>query len=214
MSGSFVVLEGIDGSGTTTQASLLNSWLVEQGVPSRLTREPSDGPIGSLIRLILKGRIAGSPSSQPFDPRAVALLFAADRLDHIDTVIAPEVRHGTCVISDRYVASSLAYQSVDVDAEWVKSINLMARQPDLTIFLRVGAEAALERITKRQGLHRDLYETLIVQKKVAERYEALLADGAMANAKVLDGTKPVAELALEIRRVVAEQVLEVKRLSL
>lgn len=210
MSGSFVALEGIDGSGTTTQASLLTSWLLEQGRAVRLTREPSDGPIGSLIRLILKGRVTSGVAGTPVDPGAIALLFAADRLDHIDTVIAPAMASGACVVSDRYVASSLAYQSIDLDIAWVKSINLMARQPDLTIFLRLDASVAIDRIAKRQGTEPDLYETLLVQQKVAQRYEELLAEGAMANARVLDGTKPVSELALAIRRLVAEQVLDVK----
>ena len=109
--GKFVVLEGMDGAGTTTQAARLAEALRARGVHVRLTREPSDGPIGMMVRQVLTGRIV-SPAGRAPGWATMALLFAADRMDHVESEIEPFLLAGGTVISDRYDASSLAYQSV------------------------------------------------------------------------------------------------------
>ena len=111
MSGRFIVLEGIDGAGTTTQCARLAARLRAGKAPVRTTREPSDGPVGATIRQILAGRVVGAGGRAP-GWATMALLFAADRADHIDAEIEPFLSTGGTVISDRYDASSLAYQSV------------------------------------------------------------------------------------------------------
>ena len=105
--GKLIVLEGIDGSGTTTQARLLCEWLAGRGVAVHLTREPSDGPVGRLIREILHGAHA------PVAGDTMALLFAADRVDHLSREVLPALDRGTHVVTDRYYHSSLAYQAID-----------------------------------------------------------------------------------------------------
>ena len=111
--GNFIVFEGIDGSGTTTQAALLRSRFEQQGLPAHVTAEPSAGPIGTQIRQILSGRLvvprSGSQSS--FDWQTMALLFAADRHDHVRAEIEPNMIDGVNVICDRYLYSSVIYQS-------------------------------------------------------------------------------------------------------
>ena len=143
--GRFVVLEGIDGAGTTTQMGKLASRLRAVGNKVvRATREPSDGPIGMMVRQILTGRIV-APGGAP-GWATMALLFAADRMDHVESEIEPILAEGGIVISDRYDASSLAYQSVssgrggEQAVDWIRQLNRHALRPDLTIVLDVSAE--------------------------------------------------------------------------
>jgi dTMP kinase len=118
-----VVLEGLDGAGTTTQGRLLADALRADGRTVHLTAEPSGGPIGVLVRQVLKRRIVGRDGA-PFDPAALALLFAADRLDHAAVEIAPKLAAGVDVVSDRFTLSSLAYQGLDLgDMDWVEAVN-------------------------------------------------------------------------------------------
>jgi dTMP kinase len=190
--GKFIVLEGIDGSGTTTQAALVAEHLRARGARIHLTREPSDGPVGMLIRAVLSGRLR-SAGGAPFDRRSLALLFAADRLDHMTSEVEPRLCAGVTVISDRYVCSSLAYQSQDCPAAWVKELNRLAPVPDLCVFLRVGTRDAGRRLSlSRQA--RDIFEEGAFQRRVAASYERairavprgrlLVVDGAMSKEKV------------------------------
>lgn len=167
--GLFIALEGIDGSGTTTQARRLRDWIAQQTTKTVVTTcEPTTGPIGTLIRGYLRREIE-DPSG-----KTLALLFAADRIDHVQREIAPHLKAGHIVISDRYVYSSLAYQSLSVDLEWVSLLNREAPEPDLTIYLQVDAETALRRVDAR-GQARELFEALELQKQIAARYDSLLA---------------------------------------
>lgn len=200
-SGKLIVLEGIDGAGTTTQARRLVEALTAAGKPARLTREPSDGPIGVLIRQVLTGRVVARPghgAPMPMDGASVALLFAADRLDHIHSEIQPLLERGTHVISDRYVLSSLAYQSLDNDLEWVMAINEKARTPDLTVFLDVPEDRAMERRKATRDLE-ERFEAMDLQRRVAESYRTLAAEGrSLGEIVTLDGTAGVDDVARAI----------------
>ncbi len=173
--GRFVVLEGIDGSGSTTQLERLATALGARGLRVHTTSEPTSGPIGVLIRQILQRRIAladGTP--RPFAWSTMALLFAADRVDHVDNEILPALREGTWVLSDRYDLSSLAYQSATSPepervVPWIKSLNSHALRPDLTIVLDVPAEVAAARRGIR-GSREELYEKHELQRRLAEVY--------------------------------------------
>src|SRR5512147_683892 len=133
--GRFVVLEGLDGAGTTTQARLLGDALRGAGRRVHVTAEPSAGPAGALVRQILTRRVAGA-GGEGFDPAALALLFAADRLDHVASEIAPKIAAGLDVVSDRFTLSSLAYQGLTTgDMGWVDVLNARAAVPDVTLFL-------------------------------------------------------------------------------
>ena len=138
--GRFIALEGIDGSGTTTQSRDLAQLLAQRGHSILRTQEPSDGPIGREIRRRL------ASSSAPPDPATVALLFAADRLDHVDSEIRPALEQGKIVLCDRYVMSSWVYQSLDCDPAWVREINRHAPWPDRTFLLEIAPEVALARV--------------------------------------------------------------------
>ncbi len=175
--GRFVVVEGIDGAGTTTQVARLAERLRPGARPVRTTREPSDGPVGTLVRQVLTGRIVTPNGKAPGWP-AMALLFAADRMDHVESEIEPWVTGGGIMISDRYDASSLAYQSVssgragDGTVDWIRSLNRHAPRPDLTIVLDCPADLAAARRESR-GEAAQLYEQNEVQQALAAFYRDL-----------------------------------------
>lgn len=176
--GHFIVLEGIDGAGTTTQLERLRGALRKRGLPVHATREPSDGPIGTMIRQVLQGRIVVPGVSGPRAPTwsTMALLFAADRTDHLDAEIMPNLLDGVTVLSDRYDHSSVAYQTVaggkPESAKWIREINAQARRPDLTVVLDVSADVAAKRRQSRQG-RPELYEDHELQRRLAEFYLSL-----------------------------------------
>jgi len=201
--GLFLVLEGLDGAGTTTQASRLCAWLTARGRKAHLTAEPSRGPVGTEIRHVLSGRLRGAAGGE-FDPRALALLFAADRLDHWTSEIRPRLEEGHDVVSDRYVLSSLAYQAVSTgDAAWVAALNAKAPAPDLTLFLRVRPAVALRRRYAASTV-REIFEVPAFQRRVHRAYGQALSHIVDAGERVadLDGEQPVDRVAGAIARAV------------
>jgi dTMP kinase len=176
--GLFVVLEGLDGAGTTTQTERLQRRLRDAGHAVHTTREPTPGPIGAVLRQALTHRLVVPGVAGPKAPswQTMALLFAADRLDHLEAEILPALAAGQIVISDRYDLSSLTYQSVtapegeaDDAVRWVRELNRHARRPDLTLVLNVPAEVAEGR-RKGRGGPVDLYETSEVQRRLCTAY--------------------------------------------
>jgi dTMP kinase len=169
--GIFVVFEGIDGSGTTTQIERYAGRLREARRPVHVTREPSNGPVGTMIRLVLTQRVALPRTHQA---EAMALLFAADRLDHVASEIDPLLRDGYVVLSDRYDLSSLAYQSTTsaenaASVGWIRELNRHARRPDLTLVLDVSPEVAAARRRARGGAA-ELFDDAELQAKLASAY--------------------------------------------
>lgn len=136
----FIVLDGVDGSGTTTHSTLLASFLDYHGFKVHLTHEPSKSEIGKLLRIFLK--------NEEIPPTTDALLFAADRDLHYHNEIKKKLDEGYIVISDRYIESSIIYQSVqsdDISIEWIKKLNKFVGLPDLTIILDIEPKIALSR---------------------------------------------------------------------
>ena len=206
--GQFIVLEGIDGAGTTTQAALLASALKGRGLPVCQTREPSEGPFGSLLRQIVGGRVVVPGIQGVHAPSwgAMALLFAADRLDHLDATILPNLMDGVTVVCDRYDHSSVAYQSVTSDdpeatAAWVGQINHHARRPDLVIVLDVSPAEAAKRRAER-GHVRDIFESEELQEELADFYKQI--DRFFPNDRIvhIDGDAPASEVAAAVNQSV------------
>ena len=171
--GRLIVLEGLDGAGTTTQSHRLVEWLTARGRNAHFTREPSDGPIGKLIREMLTGGHAIS-DTESIDQNTFALLFAADRMDHLQREVEPFRKSGGIVVSDRWYHSSLAYQGTGSERTWIRQLNQRARRPDLTVFLRVRAEVAAERRVAA-GRAQELFEEITMQQRVAAGYDAVMA---------------------------------------
>lgn len=154
--GKFIALEGIDGSGKSTQIGRLVQRLGRRGVNCRATREPTGRPVGALIRQALTGQT-------PLDPRVIAALYAADRIDHLvneEEGLVALVERGITVVTDRYYFSSYAYHSVDMDMDWVIGANSVSAgllRPTVTVFLDVPARLAMERIRRGRD-HEELFE--------------------------------------------------------
>jgi dTMP kinase len=192
-SGRFVVLEGIDGAGTTTQTARLVERLraEESKAVVRATREPSDGPIGTLIRQILTGRVISTGGRAP-GWETMALLFAADRMDHVEAEMEPVLSQGGIIVSDRYDASSLAYQSVssgrggEQAVAWIRELNKQALRPDLTVVVDVPADIAATRRMVR-GEAAQLYEQNEVQRALAEFYRDLARHMPNDRVVIVDG---------------------------
>jgi len=168
-----IVLEGIDGAGTTTQSRRLVEHLRGHGRDAHLTREPSDGPIGRLIREMLTGSHA--LPADPISQSTFGLLFAADRLDHMQREVEPRLAAGIAVVSDRWYHSSLAYQGTGADRDWILTLNARARRPDLTIFLQVRPEIAAQRRVAA-GRVQELFDDLEMQHEVDAGYRATCAE--------------------------------------
>ena len=180
--GAFIVIEGLDGSGKTTQARLLVQKL-RSGHNVVYTTEPSRGKIGSFIReccLFEEKRL---------DSATEALLFAADRIEHIQNEVVPALNKGLLVISDRYLYSSLAYQgSTGLSLEWIEAINKHALKPDLAVFIDVAPETVMQRLNRKKSV----METLETQRQVREVYLKFVANDDMVR---IDGDMLVAELS-------------------
>lgn len=207
--GRFIVFEGIDGSGKSTQIKKISRRLEESGQKVYSTFEPTDGPVGSLIRQMLSGKIAT-------DQRTIASLFAADRTDHLlnrKNGIRLKVDQGEVVLCDRYYFSSYAYHSQYMDMEWViqaNSMNAEILRPDLTIFVDVDPDRCFERIKKNRG-NFEMYEKIDIMKKVRANYFKAF-DILKNNEKiaVIDGnsTVDIVEDAIldEIKKIMKTQV--------
>ena len=194
MRGKFLVLEGIDGSGTTTQLDRVVDYIRSRGFPAVATREPSTGPIGKLLREALLGRLA-MPDGSGLDGRTMAMLFAADRFDHLQREVEPELAVGTTVVSDRYLLSSLAYQAEEADRDWVQVLARGVRKPDRTFLLDLPVEVAAQR-RLAAGRPVERYDADSYLAKVAANYRALAkADSSVV---VLDGTGSKEEVTAAI----------------
>ena len=200
--GLFITFEGGDGAGKTTQASLLEDWLTDAGRPVVRTREPGGTEVGTLIRDIVlhhRGEVA---------PRAEALLYAADRAHHVETVVRPALERGDVVIQDRYLDSSIAYQGAGrvLGRDEVRDLSLWATAgllPDLTVLLDLDPTVARQRLdADDKPFDRLEAERETFHVRVREEFLALAA-AEPGRFLVLDATLPAAELTAAVRDRVA-----------
>lgn len=200
MRGAFVVFEGGDGVGKSTQAGLLAEWLAQQGREVVRTFEPGDGPVNAQIRQILLSR-----STENLAPRAEALLFAADKAQHVHSIVRPALERGAVVVCDRYVDSTLAYQGAGrvLDMAEVERFNWWGTddlRPDLTVLLDLAPETGLGGIAEHDRMESagaDFHERvrggfLALAERHPERY------------LVLPAREPITALAERIRERVGE----------
>jgi dTMP kinase len=185
--GAFIVLEGIDGAGTTTQGERITRWLTdERHTPAVFTCEPSLGVLGQVIRRALRGETIGR-GARTLPLSSIALLFAADRADHWSNEIEPLLSKGTHVICDRYLYSSLAYQGCEHPESWVRALNAPFPKPDITLYIKVPSSVATARRNQR-GEDADHYENSTLLREVATRYDRICKE---AGATEIDGAQPI-----------------------
>jgi dTMP kinase len=187
--GAFICIEGLDGCGKTTQAKLLVKKL-QKSHNAVYTAEPSRGKIGAFIR---KSCLYGE---KRLSSVVEALLFAADRLEHVENEVLPALHQGRLVVSDRYVYSSLAYQgAAGLSMEWIEKINEHALRPDFAIFIDVDPKIVMQRLKPNKSV----MENLETQQKVREIYLKFVAKGELAR---IGGDKPKKEVAEAVSAVV------------
>jgi dTMP kinase len=187
--GKLIAIEGLDGAGTTTQVRMLE----ERLGGSRevfVTFEPSSGPVGLQIRMILEHRVRTSSA-------ALAALFAADRMDHLfhrdgDGGIVGHLERGIDVITDRYYLSSFAYQGLSLDWEWIWHMHDRCLCPDVTLFVDVPVEVCLDRIARGRGGQYDLFENQQALSQVRQSYLRAIERLRQAGDRieVVDGDAP------------------------
>ena len=189
--GVFICIEGLDGCGKTTQAKLLVKKL-DKRYDALYTAEPSRGNVGKLIKKnCLHAEKRGSVLVE-------ALLFAADRVEHVQSELLPALDKGRVVVSDRYVYSSYAYQgAAGLELEWIEKLNKHALRPDLAIFIDVKPETVVKRLKRKKSVMEDL-ET---QKKVREVYLKYVDKNQLVR---LDGNKPKRAVAKGLFQTVKE----------
>lgn len=198
----FIALEGIDGSGKGTHTKKLNKWVKEKGHETFLTQEPTGGEIGKLLRRALK--------KGELDPRAEALLFAADRTEHVKE-IKQKLADGAVVITERYLYSSIAYQGASgVSIKWLMELNRFAPIPDLVLFLDIPPEVGIERISSGSSLRgsvreREHFERSDFLGKVRDVYLDLANENNFA---IIDATEGIDEVQTAIRRRVSHLLSE------
>jgi dTMP kinase len=193
--GCFIALEGGEGAGKSTQAQRLRAWLEEQGYAVLLTHEPGDTAIGRQLR-----RIVLDPESGPMSDRTETLLYAADKAEHVDQVVAPALARGAVVVTDRYVDSTLAYQAAgrdldDADVEAIARWATADLRPHLTVLLDLDPAAGLTRFSGRDRIEAESLE-------FHERVRAMFLRLAAAQPErylVVDAREPVEQVELRIR---------------
>lgn len=201
MSPLFIVIEGLDGSGKTTQIEMLNDRLQGGGAACYLTAEPTELPTGKFIRSILQKKVTA-------DPRTVAALYAADRIEHLfhpEEGLLHKLTEGYHVIASRYYFSSLAYQSEFADPGWIASLNMMAKRTlpaDITFFLDLDPDVSMQRIEAR-GETKELFETKEKLAHVRESFHLAFEHfGEGENIHIIDATGDPIEISDAIWAVV------------
>lgn len=186
----FIVLEGLDGCGTTTQTALLVKKLEEAGLPAIATKEPTDGSIGRFIRSILQKK-------ESVDPFTLALLFSADRNEHVNGKdgIAELAAAGKKVVCDRYLFSSLAYQSLFMDYGTVADLNRFYPLPEYLFYIDLSPEECQKRMAAR-GEEAELFERLELQRKIDANYKKTLSllTGSDMKTVVIDGRASIQDI--------------------
>jgi dTMP kinase len=192
----FAVFEGLDGSGTTTQIGILEEFFLQNRLsmpPYHITFEPTNGSIGKLLRSLLKGE-------ETLKPETMAMLFAADRNEHIfgNEGIAERCKRGELVVCDRYLFSSLVYQGITCGEELPDRLNRGFPAPELLIFLDIEPETTLRRIASRA--QKEIYENLDFLSEARTRYKALLPEFASRGVRVeiIDASLSQDEVAGEV----------------
>jgi dTMP kinase len=192
MPGKFIVFEGIDGSGITTQATLLRNYLISKNKDALLTKEPTDGLVGGIIKSALR-------KEWNTDPLTLQTLFAADRSHHLKTEIEPALKKGRTVICDRYILSSLVFGSLGVSVGILKQLNAEFRRPNMTFIVDTHPRICMERMKKARH-HVELFEE--EQKLEQVRRNILSLKNYFPDTFVIDGNRAPEDILKDIAKII------------
>ena len=201
--GKFIVFEGLDGSGSSTQCELLKNYLAMRGIKSIVTKEPTNNMVGGLIRGVLT-------HDWSISPRGLQLLFSADRAHHLEKEIMPALKNGTWVICDRYLFSTIAFGSLECDYQWLKELNKFFFQPDVTFLLQVPPKECIRRISKSRSRF-ELFEEEGKLNKVMQNYLTLSKE--YQNFQLINGNQLKENTSQEIVKVVDQLIEEYLQLQ-
>lgn len=195
--GKLIVFDSLDGAGNSTQVKLLADYLNKIGERTHITKEPTSGLIGGLIKSQLTHDWKSSPE-------CLQLLFSADRAYHLEKEVIPLLKKGINVISDRYFFSTMAYGGVEIsDLNWLIEINKPFLIPNLTFFLKVSPGVCIKRIVETR-FEVTLYEKEKILEKVWKNYEKLAK--RFENIYIINGERPIEEIAKEVRKIVVKKL--------
>ena len=200
MQGKFITLEGIEGSGKSTNLVTIKSILDQYKIDYVLTREPGGGPLGPHLRNLLLDK------DQSISPSVEMLLMMADRRDHVDNLINPNLDKGIWVISDRYLDSTIAYQGggrqLDIDLITSLSASLKLPTPDLTLLFDLSVDVALERAKERSELDRFEREPKDFHSRIRESYLELASTNHRI--KTIDSSQDFESVSLQVENYLTE----------
>jgi len=196
--GKFIVFEGLDGSGQSTQSKLLKEFLTKKRHQVLLTKEPTiDSQAGKKIRKILDKK-------KKIPAAELQKLFVRDRKEHLENLILPALKKRKIVISDRYFFSTFAYGTASgLDLGWLIKMNSHFLLPDLTLLLKVSPQVCIDRIEKR-GDARTLFEKKEQLKKVWQVYK--LFPKKFKNVEMIDGQKTIKEVQNQVKKIVRSKL--------
>ena len=200
MQGKFITLEGIEGSGKSTNLETIKSILDQYNIDYVLTREPGGGPLGPHLRKLLLDK------DQSISPSVEMLLMMADRRDHVDNLINPNLDKGIWVISDRYLDSTIAYQGggrqLDINLITSLSASLKLPTPDFTLLFDLPVDVALERAKERSELDRFEREPVDFHSRIRESYLELASTNHRI--KTIDSSKDFESVSLQVENYLTE----------
>ena len=197
-SGKFIVFEGLDGSGQSTQAALLRDFLIKHGYDFILTKEPTqNSDAGKQIRQILDMKIS-------MESQKIQEFFTQDRKEHLENLVSPSLKEGKIVICDRYFFSTFAFGVSDnLDLEWLINLNNNFLYPDITFLLKVSPEVCVQRIEKR-GEGVKLFEKIDKLTRVWQTYEIL--PKRFENIYMIDGEKNIEEVFFQVKDIILSRL--------
>lgn len=194
MAGKLIVFEGLDGSGMTTQATLLRNHLISKGKETILTKEPTDGLLGGVLKSSLR-------DEWRTDPYTLQILFAADRSHHLVTEIEPAIKKNKIVICDRYILSSLVYGSLNVSVEILKQMNAHFMKPHMTIIIDTHPKVCIERMKKARH-HVELFEEEHKLTQIRQNLMALKRN--FPEVYIVDGNRKPEEIHEDVKKLAAK----------
>ncbi|MFC2142859.1 dTMP kinase [Candidatus Aenigmatarchaeota archaeon] len=197
MAGKFIVFEGLDGSGLTTQATMLKNYLLAKNKKVALTKEPTDGLIGGIIKARLR-------SEWKTSSKVLQMLFAADRAHHVENQIEPALRSGKTVICDRYILSTLAFGVIDVPLKMLNQLNSSFRKPNMTFIIDTQPKICIERIKKSRP-QIEIYEEENKLQQIRRNYKSL--KNYFPDTYVIDGNRDVNKVFEDVQKIITKNML-------